>query len=42
MGTHGRGTVAQALLGSVSHEAIHQMDPHIPVILVKPDHHAAT
>jgi nucleotide-binding universal stress UspA family protein len=35
MGTHGYGTVAQLLLGSVSHEAIHQMDPHIPVTLVK-------
>jgi nucleotide-binding universal stress UspA family protein len=40
MGTHGYGTVAQLLHGSVSHEAIHQMDPKIPVILVKPDHHA--
>ena len=42
MGTHGYGTIGQLLHGSVSHEAIHQMDPHIPVILVKPDHHAAT
>jgi nucleotide-binding universal stress UspA family protein len=36
MGTHGRGTVTQVLLGSVSHEAIHQMDPRIPVTLIKP------
>lgn len=35
MGTHGFGTVAQVLLGSVSHEAIHQMDPKIPVTLIK-------
>lgn len=35
MGTRGLGTVTQVLLGSVSHEAIHQMDPHIPVTLVK-------
>lgn len=35
MGTHGFGTIAQLLLGSVSHEAIHQMDPRIPVTLVK-------
>jgi nucleotide-binding universal stress UspA family protein len=35
MGTHGYGTVVQLLLGSVSHEAIHQMDPRIPVTLVK-------
>ncbi len=35
MGTHGYGTIAQLLHGSVSHEAIHQMDPHIPVTLVK-------
>ncbi len=42
MGTHGFGTVSQILLGSVSHEAIHQMDPKIPVTLIKsPDAHAA-
>ncbi len=35
MGTRGLGTVSQLLLGSVSHEAIHQMDPRIPVTLVK-------
>lgn len=35
MGTHGYGTVAQLLLGSVSHQAIHLMDPRIPVTLVK-------
>lgn len=35
MGTHGYGTIAQLLLGSVSHEAIHRMDPHIPITLVK-------
>jgi nucleotide-binding universal stress UspA family protein len=42
MGTHGYGTVTQVLLGSVSHEAIHQMDPRIPVTLIKsPKAHAA-
>jgi nucleotide-binding universal stress UspA family protein len=35
MGTRGLGTITQLLLGSVSHKAIHQMDPHIPVTLVK-------
>ena len=35
MGTHGFGTVTQLLLGSVSREAIHLMDPEIPVTLVK-------
>ena len=35
MGTHGYGTVTQLMLGSVSHEAIHMMDPEIPVTLVK-------
>jgi nucleotide-binding universal stress UspA family protein len=35
MGTRGLGTVGQLLLGSVSHEAIHLMDPDIPVTLVK-------
>ena len=37
MGTHGFGTITQLLLGSVSHEAIHLMDPAIPVTLVKND-----
>lgn len=42
MGTHGFGTVTQILLGSVSHEAIHQMDPKIPVTLIKAENaHAA-
>ena len=35
MGTHGYGTITQLLLGSVSHKAIHQIDPRIPVTLVK-------
>jgi nucleotide-binding universal stress UspA family protein len=36
MGTHGYGTITQLLRGgSVSHEAIHRMDPAIPVTLVK-------
>ena len=35
LGTRGLGTVSQLLLGSVSHEAIHRMDPQIPVTLVK-------
>jgi len=35
MGTRGLGTMSQLLLGSVSHEAIHLMDPAIPVTLVK-------
>lgn len=35
MGTHGFGTMTQLMLGSVSHEAIHLMDPDIPVTLVK-------
>jgi nucleotide-binding universal stress UspA family protein len=35
MGTHGRGTVTQLLMGSISHKAIHQLDPSIPVTLVK-------
>src|SRR5918999_3736759 len=42
MGTHGYGTVRQLLMGSVSHEAIHQMDPGIPVTLVKEGYGAAT
>jgi nucleotide-binding universal stress UspA family protein len=35
MGTHGRGTVSQLLMGSISHAAIHHLDPQIPVTLVK-------
>jgi nucleotide-binding universal stress UspA family protein len=35
MGTHGRGTLSQLVVGSVSHAAIHHMDPSIPVTLVK-------
>jgi nucleotide-binding universal stress UspA family protein len=35
MGTHGYGTITQLLLGSVTHKAIHQIDPRIPVTLVK-------
>ena len=35
MGTRGLGTVTQLLLGSVTHAVIHQMDPGIPVTLVK-------
>ena len=35
MSTHGRGKITQLLMGSVTHEAIHQMDPRIPITLVK-------
>ena len=35
MGTHGYGTVKQLLMGSISHAAIHKLDPGIPVTLVK-------
>jgi nucleotide-binding universal stress UspA family protein len=35
MGTRGYGTITQLLLGSVTHDAIHRMDPRIPVTLVK-------
>jgi nucleotide-binding universal stress UspA family protein len=35
MGTRGLGTFSQFLTGSVTHEAIHQMDPAIPITLVK-------
>jgi nucleotide-binding universal stress UspA family protein len=35
MGTHGYGTVKQLMMGSISHKAIHLMDPDIPVTLVK-------
>jgi nucleotide-binding universal stress UspA family protein len=35
MGTHGFGTIAHLLRGSVSQEAIHLMDPNIAVTLVK-------
>ena len=41
MGTHGYGTVRQLILGSVSHEAIHLLDPSIPVTLVKAGYGAA-
>jgi nucleotide-binding universal stress UspA family protein len=41
MGTRGLGTMTSLLLGAVSHEAIHQMDPSIPVTLVKAPHAAA-
>ena len=37
MGTRGLGTVTPLLLGSVTHEVIHEMDPGIPVTLVKHD-----
>jgi nucleotide-binding universal stress UspA family protein len=39
MGTRGRGTITQLLLGSVTHEAIHLMDPQIPTTLVKAGYH---
>jgi nucleotide-binding universal stress UspA family protein len=35
MGTHGRGTITQLLIGSVSHEAIHRLSADIPITLVK-------
>ncbi|MGQ0663341.1 MAG: universal stress protein [Pseudomonadota bacterium] len=35
MGTRGLGTISQLLLGSVTHEVIHLIDPAIPVTLVK-------
>ena len=35
MGTRGLGTISQLLLGSVTHETIHLMDPRIPITLVK-------
>jgi nucleotide-binding universal stress UspA family protein len=35
MGTHGFGKVTHWLLGSVSRETIHLIDPDIPVTLVK-------
>jgi nucleotide-binding universal stress UspA family protein len=38
MGTHGFGSIAQLLLGSVSRETIHLIDPDIPVTLVKAGH----
>ncbi len=41
MGTHGYGTITQLLMGSVSHEAIHLIDPNIPVTLVKQGYGAA-
>jgi len=41
MGTHGYGTVTQLLMGSISHKAIHLLDPAIPVTLVKDGYGAA-
>jgi nucleotide-binding universal stress UspA family protein len=38
MGTHGFPTITQVLLGSVSQQAIHLMDPRIAVTLVKAGH----
>jgi nucleotide-binding universal stress UspA family protein len=35
MGTRGHGTMAQLLLGSVTNAVIHELDPRIPVTLVK-------
>jgi nucleotide-binding universal stress UspA family protein len=35
MGTRGHTTMSQLLLGSVTNAVIHQMDPSIPVTLVK-------
>ena len=35
MGTRGLGTMTQLLLGSVTNAVIHEMDPRIPVTLVK-------
>ena len=40
MGTHGFGTITHLLIGSVSHETIHLIDPDIPVTLVKAGHGA--
>jgi nucleotide-binding universal stress UspA family protein len=42
MGTHGYGTIRQLMMGSVSHAAIHQIDPSIPVTLVKEGYGTAT
>ena len=42
MGTHGRGTITQLLMGSVSHEAIHKLDPSIPITLVKEGYGSTT
>jgi nucleotide-binding universal stress UspA family protein len=41
MGTHGYGTVRQLMMGSISHAAIHNLDPGIPVTLVKEGYGAA-
>jgi nucleotide-binding universal stress UspA family protein len=35
MGTRGHGAVTQLLIGSVTHETIHRIDPSIPITLVK-------
>jgi nucleotide-binding universal stress UspA family protein len=42
MGTHGYSTIKQLMMGSISHAAIHLMDPAIPVTLVKEGYGAAT
>ncbi len=39
MGTHRLDAMPRLLLASVSHEAIHRMDPTIPVTLAKNPHH---
>jgi nucleotide-binding universal stress UspA family protein len=38
MGTHAFGPIANLLLGSVSRETVHLIDPDIPVTLVKAHH----
>ena len=42
MGTHGYGTVRQLMMGSISHKAIHLLDPDIPVTLVKEGYDAGS
>jgi hypothetical protein len=41
-GTHGYGTAARLLLGSVSHDTIHLMSPKIREALVKAGYQEAT